>query len=135
MQAFEKASPTQKPRAGVPYASRGHWLAASLGTALVPIASTSIPPPSGPCRARQLWSGVLETLAFVRDPDFAHSRFERYGDVNGTTLLGQPTVFIRGGRAISDLFSQGDAVAGWWPDSVRTLLGPLSLANRNGADH
>ncbi|MCX5931535.1 MAG: cytochrome P450 [Cyanobacteria bacterium] len=80
-------------------------------------------------------SGVLETLAFFRDPDFARSRFERYGDVYGTTLLGQRTVFIRGERAISDLFAQGDAVAGWWPDSVRILLGPLSLANRNGADH
>jgi cytochrome P450 len=80
-------------------------------------------------------SGVLETLAFLRDPDFARSRFERYGDVYETSLLGQRTVFIRGGQAIGDLFAQGDAVQGWWPDSVRTLLGPLSLANRNGADH
>lgn len=73
--------------------------------------------------------------AFFRDPDFARSRFERYGDVYETSLLGQRTVFIRGGEAISDLFAQGDAVRGWWPDSVRELLGPLSLANRNGADH
>ena len=80
-------------------------------------------------------SGVLETLAFFRDPDFARSRFERYGDVYETSLLGQRTVFIRGGQAIGDLFAQGDAVQGWWPDSVRELLGPLSLANRNGADH
>jgi len=80
-------------------------------------------------------SGVLETLAFLRDPDFARSRFERYGDVYETSLLGQRTVFIRGGEAIGDLFAQGDAVQGWWPDSVRELLGPLSLANRNGADH
>ncbi len=80
-------------------------------------------------------SGVLETLAFFRDPDFAGKRFERYGDVYETSLLGQRTVFIRGDQAISDLFAQGDAVQGWWPDSVRELLGPLSLANRNGADH
>jgi cytochrome P450 len=80
-------------------------------------------------------SGVLETLGFFRDPDFARSRFERYGDVYETSLLGQRTVFIRGGQAIGDLFAQGDAVQGWWPDSVRELLGPLSLANRNGADH
>jgi hypothetical protein len=78
---------------------------------------------------------VLETLAFFRDPDFARSRFERYGDVYETSLLGQRTVFIRGGQAIGDLFAQGDAVVGWWPDGVRELLGPLSLANRNGADH
>ncbi|MEA5415392.1 cytochrome P450 [Synechococcus sp. BA-132 BA5] len=80
-------------------------------------------------------SGVFETLAFLRDPDFARSRFERYGDVYETSLLGQRTVFIRGGQAIGDLFAQGEAVQGWWPESVRQLLGPLSLANRNGADH
>jgi cytochrome P450 len=78
---------------------------------------------------------VLETLAFFRDPDFARARFERYGDVYETSLLGQRTVFIRGGPAIADLFAQADAVEGWWPDSVRQLLGLLSLANRNGADH
>jgi len=80
-------------------------------------------------------SGVLETLDFFRDPDFARSRFERYGDVYETSLLGQRTVFIRGSQAIGDLFAQGDAVEGWWPGSVRVLLGPLSLANRNGTDH
>jgi hypothetical protein len=52
---------------------------------------------------------VLETHAFFRAPDFARSRFERYGDVFETSLLGQRTV------------------ASCW--------GPLSLANRNGADH
>jgi len=97
----------------------------------VPLDPASLRPlPSTPAL-----SGVLETLAFFRDPDFARSRFERYGDVYETSLLGQRTVFIRGDQAISDLFAQGDAVAGWWPDSVRELLGPLSLANRNGADH
>jgi cytochrome P450 len=80
-------------------------------------------------------SGLLETLAFFRDPDFARTRFERYGDVFETTLLGQRTVFVRGGRAVADLFAQAEAVEGWWPESVRVLLGPLSLANRNGADH
>jgi len=80
-------------------------------------------------------SGVLETLAFFRDPDFAQSRFERYGDVYETSLLGQRTVFIRGERAINDLFNQADAVEGWWPESVKKLLGSLSLANRNGAGH
>jgi hypothetical protein len=78
---------------------------------------------------------VIETLAFFRDPDFARSRFERYGDVYETSLLGQRTVFNRGGQAIGDLFAQGDAVQGWWPGSVRELLGPLSRAKRNGADH
>ena len=52
-----------------------------------------------------------------------------------TNLLGQRTVFIRGGQAIGDLFAQGDAVQGWWPGSVRELLKPLSLLNRKDADH
>ena len=49
-------------------------------------------------------SGVLEALAFFRDADFARTRFERLGDVFETKLLGQQLVFIRGERAISDLF-------------------------------
>jgi len=80
-------------------------------------------------------SGVLEALAFFRDADFARKRFEQYGDVFATKLVGQPLVFIRGERAISDLLSQPEATEGWWPESVRQLLGSRSLANRNGADH
>ena len=60
-------------------------------------------------------SGVLEALAFFRDADFARTRFERLGDVFETKLLGQQLVFIRGERAISDLFSQSDGTEGWWP--------------------
>jgi hypothetical protein len=37
-------------------------------------------------------NGVLETLAFLRDSDFASSRFERYRDGYETSLLGQRTV-------------------------------------------
>jgi hypothetical protein len=80
-------------------------------------------------------TGVLEALAFFRDADFARGRFERYGDVFETKLLGQPLVFIRGERAITDLLSQNEATEGWWPESVRQLLGSRSLANRTGADH
>jgi len=80
-------------------------------------------------------TGVLEALAFFRDPGFAQKRFAEYGNVFATNLLGQPLVFIRGGRAIGDLLSQPEATEGWWPVSVRELLGSRSLANRNGADH
>ena len=80
-------------------------------------------------------TGVLEALAFFRDPDFARGRFERFGDVFETRLVGQSLVFIRGDRAITDLLSQPEATEGWWPESVRQLLGSRSLANRNGADH
>ena len=80
-------------------------------------------------------TGILEALGFFRDPDFASRRFHEYGDVFETTLIGQRLVFIRGEQAIRDLFDQSDAVQGWWPKSVQTLLGSRSLANRNGAAH
>ena len=81
------------------------------------------------------FSGILEAVGFFRDPNFASRRFERYGDVFETTLIGQRLVFVRGDQAIEDLFQQSDAVQGWWPSSVRTLLGSRSLANRNGPAH
>jgi cytochrome P450 len=80
-------------------------------------------------------TGVVEALSFLRDADFAQRRFERYGNVYQTRLLGQSMVFVRGGAAIHDLLAQPDATEGWWPESVRLLLGSRSLANRNGADH
>jgi cytochrome P450 len=80
-------------------------------------------------------TGVVEALSFLRDADFAQRRFERYGNVYQTRLLGQSMVFVRGGAAINDLLAQPDATEGWWPESVRQLLGSRSLANRNGADH
>jgi cytochrome P450 len=80
-------------------------------------------------------TGILEALAFFRDPGFARRRFERYGNVFATSLLGQPLVLIRGGRAIGDLLAQPEGTEGWWPASVRQLLGSRSLANRNGPDH
>lgn len=80
-------------------------------------------------------SGALETLAFFRDPGFAQRRFERLGNVFETRLLGQPLVFIRGEAAISALLAAGDGCEGWWPQSVKQLLGSRSLANRNGEAH
>ena len=80
-------------------------------------------------------TGVLEALAFFRDPDFARKRFDQLGDVFETRLVGQQLVFIRGGQAITDLLAKPEATEGWWPESVRQLLGSRSLANRNGSDH
>ena len=80
-------------------------------------------------------TGVLEALAFFRDPDFARKRFDQLGDVFETRLVGQQLVFIPGGQAITDLLAKPEATEGWWPESVRQLLGSRSLANRNGSDH
>ena len=91
---------------------------------------TTIPLPS-----TGAMSGLGETLAFFTQADFAQRRFQAYGDVFETKLLAQRMVFIRGERAIGDLLGQGDALEGWWPDSVQQLLGSKSLANRNGTGH
>ena len=91
--------------------------------------------PGAPLPRTGAISGVLEALAFFRDPRFADRRFSELGNVFETRLLGQPLVFIRGERAISDLLADPEAIEGWWPASVRQLLGSRSLANRNGADH
>jgi hypothetical protein len=80
-------------------------------------------------------TGIFEALEFFRDPAFAKRRFDRYGNVFETSMFGQPMVFIQGAQAISDLLSQSDVIEGWWPESVRQLLGSYSLANRNGTSH
>lgn len=80
-------------------------------------------------------TGLKETLDFFKDPSFAQRRFEAHGDVFATKLLAQRIVFIRGERAITELLNQGDALEGWWPESVKKLLGSRSLANRSGPAH
>ena len=80
-------------------------------------------------------SGLKEALDFFGDPGFAQKRFAIHGDLFATKLLAQPVVFIRGERAINDLFSQSESLEGWWPESVKQLLGSRSLANRSGAGH
>jgi cytochrome P450 len=80
-------------------------------------------------------TGLLEALAFFRDGSFAQRRFDQLGNVYETRLVGQPLVFIRGSKAIQGLLDNPDASEGWWPASVKQLLGSRSLANRNGPSH
>ncbi|MFM7452955.1 MAG: cytochrome P450 [Cyanobium sp.] len=102
---------------------------------IAPEFTTNAAPSPRPLPSTGAFTGVLEALAFFRDGDFARKRFERFGNVYETRLLGQPLVFIRGGTAIQELLAQPEASEGWWPASVKQLLGSRSLANRNGADH
>ncbi|QNI53863.1 cytochrome P450 [Synechococcus sp. BIOS-E4-1] len=87
------------------------------------------------CPSTGAVTGLRETLEFFSDPGFASKRFAAHGDVFETRLLAQRIVFIQGERAISDLLKQGAALEGWWPESVRQLLGSRSLANRSGSAH
>jgi hypothetical protein len=56
---------------------------------------------------------VVEAHSFLRDADFALRRFEGYGNVYQTRLLGQSMVFVRSGAAINDLLAQPDTTEGW----------------------
>ena len=96
---------------------------------------TNTPLPGKPLPRTGAVTGLKETLSFFCDPSFTQQRFEQYGDVFETRLLAQRIVFIRGEQAIGDLFNQSESLEGWWPESVRQLLGSRSLANRSGADH
>jgi cytochrome P450 len=95
----------------------------------MPAATTQAPPHTGAV------TGVLELLAFLRDPSFAGRRFAQMGDVFETVLAFQPQVFVRGAGPVAELMTQPSALEGWWPASVSELLGPYSLANRNGEAH
>ena len=96
---------------------------------------TKAPLPGKPLPRTGAVTGLKETLSFFIDPSFTQRRFAEYGDVFETRLLAQRIVFIRGEQAIGDLLSQGVALQGWWPESVRQLLGTRSLANRSGPGH
>lgn len=115
----------------------GNPVAAAESQAPSPSGAPSGEPaaPARPLPRTGAVTGLLEALAFFRDPGFARKRFAEHGNVFATNLLGQQLVFIRGGRAIADLLAQPEATEGWWPVSVRELLGSRSLANRNGPDH
>ena len=77
-----------------------------------------------------------ETLAFLRDPDFAKKRHQQYGPIFKTQLLGNPTVFLKGTEANDFVLThENQYFVVSWPPSVKRLLGPLSLALQTGALH
>nr|WP_040656231.1 cytochrome P450 [Rubidibacter lacunae] len=79
---------------------------------------------------------IGETLAFLRDRNFARDRAARYGPIFKTHLLGRPTVFVcseEGCRFVLANESKYFVVS--WPPSTRKLLGSLSLALQTGGVH
>ena len=78
-----------------------------------------------------------ETLQFLLDPNFARKRYDRYGPIFKTHLLGVPTVMMVGPEAVRlvlssqfDHFSWGDG----WPQTFKDLLG-RSLFVQDGPEH
>lgn len=77
-----------------------------------------------------------ETIAFLRDPNFAKKRHQQYGSVFKTQLLGSPTVFLKGAEAnYFVLVNENKYFEVSWPPSVSKLLGLLSLAMQTGELH
>lgn len=79
---------------------------------------------------------IGETISFLRDPDFATKRQQKYGNVFKTNLFGSPTIMMLGAEANRYLFSQENQnFVIQWPESVSVLLGSASLATQSGSIH
>jgi len=78
-----------------------------------------------------------ETLDLLFDPDFARKRYEKYGPIFRTSLLGRPAVFLVGTEAAEFLLSTGMDHFNWrdgWPSTFKRLLG-RSLFVQEGEEH
>lgn len=79
---------------------------------------------------------IGETIAFLRDRDFAEKRQKKYGSIFKTRLFGQPTVMVMGPDANRFVLShENQYFAISWPHSTKVLLGPASLAVQGGSEH
>ncbi|QMS87539.1 cytochrome P450 [Nostoc edaphicum CCNP1411] len=78
-----------------------------------------------------------ETLSFVFDRDFARKRYQQYGSIFKTHLLGRPTVVMAGSEALEFVLSSHIENFSWregWPNNFKTLLGE-SLFLQDGEEH
>ncbi len=78
-----------------------------------------------------------ETLDLLFDPDFARKRYEKYGPIFRTALLGRPAVFLIGAEAAEFVLSTGMEHFTWregWPQTFKLLLG-RSLFVQEGEEH
>src|SRR4028118_610130 len=72
---------------------------------------------------------------FARFP-ICQKRHQQYGPIFKTSIFGQPTVFVRGQEAsLFVLTNDNQYFVATFPPSMKTLLGPLSLALQTGANH
>lgn len=80
---------------------------------------------------------IGETFTFLREPDFAIKRFEQYGPVYKTHLMGRPTVVLAGAEANEFILNSGMDHLAWasgWPNTFKELLG-RSLFVQDGDEH
>jgi retinoid hydroxylase len=80
---------------------------------------------------------VGESLEFLFNPEFISKRYEAYGPVFKSNIIGRPTVFMVGPEAVEFVLSSHMDHFSWrdgWPDAFKTLLGE-SLFLQEGEEH
>ncbi len=79
---------------------------------------------------------IGETISFLRDPDFANKRTQKYGSIFKTSIFGQPTIVIGDPEANRFLLSnENKYFTVNWPQSTKILLGSSSLSMQGGELH
>ncbi|MEM9215963.1 MAG: cytochrome P450 [Cyanobacteria bacterium P01_F01_bin.150] len=77
-----------------------------------------------------------DTIGFFTDPNFGKNKHKKYGPIFKSSLLGSPTLFVKGSVANQFVFSnKNQCLEISWPPSTKALLGNLSLALQTGHEH
>lgn len=80
---------------------------------------------------------VGETLNFLKDQDFALKRYQKYGPIFKTNILGKPTAVMIGSEANKFILQSHFEHFSWakgWPATFQELLGK-SLFLQDGEEH
>jgi len=80
---------------------------------------------------------IGESLEFLSNPAFISKRYESYGPIFKSHIIGRPTVFMVGPEAVEFILSSHMDHFSWrdgWPDAFKTLLGE-SLFVQEGEEH
>ncbi len=80
---------------------------------------------------------IGETLGLLFNPRFVEQRYQKYGAIFKSRILGRPAVFMVGPAAVEFLLSTGFDHFSWaegWPDPFKRLLG-RSLFVQEGEEH
>jgi len=79
---------------------------------------------------------IGESLGFAFDSDFAKKRHQQYGDIFKTRILGNATIYVRGGEANRFvLTNENKYFVNSLPPPTKALLGKLSLSVQVGVEH
>lgn len=80
---------------------------------------------------------IGETLSFVFDPNYIAKRYQQYGSIFKTHLIGKPTAVMVGAEAAEFVLSTHMEHFSWrqgWPNNFKVLLGE-SLFLMDGEEH